>query len=136
MKITTKLIVSFLTISLLIVVIGFFSAEKSKNAIEKFIEADNKELAVDIANDIDSYINSKTIEGRLFAESHTPKHFLTEISREGTSPAHPVDSVTEDLGSLVGTGFWKEVHIIDNGGTIQASSVEHIIGTKIAIQEI
>ncbi|MCA9355798.1 HAMP domain-containing protein [Candidatus Kaiserbacteria bacterium] len=91
------------------------------------------QLVSEVFSNIDEYLLERRRSVVLLADSHTPKHFLTEISVLGESPAHPVGGVIEDLDSFgMYRELWESVSFVDAEEIVRASSRTDMIGEKMA----
>ena len=70
MKVFTKLTLTFLTVSLLVLLMGYFSAHKSHEILQKTIGDNSVMLAQNIMREIDIYVHNRIEEIEIY--SHDP----------------------------------------------------------------
>ena len=105
-----------------------FSLEKLE---EEFKQSENSSFT-QIVTRMDHTILDNVLHLATFSNSHTQKHFFTEVLDEGSSDTHPVENLFEDLYHLKGEeGVWKRIDLIDTKGTIQATTNSEVFGSNI-----
>ncbi len=82
MKIITKLILSFLFLSLLIFAVGYYSANKSQEILQKTIGENSVTLAQETADKIDRYIFSRVDELRVYSKDLTLQEGIAKSNEE------------------------------------------------------
>lgn len=127
-----KIIIIVLTASVsTFFLVGYITFFFSKLTLEKTAIERYTQLTSETVSHIDKYLFERESSLDILAKSHTPKHFLTELHDDGTTLAHPISGVIEDLDSFgVGFSVWDLVLLVDINSVIQVSSKPDLIGKK------
>ena len=82
MKITTKLPIAFLSITIFVLVVGLFSVHQSQRMLEKAIGNSASHLVEESLNRLDMIINSRIESLYYFFEDQQIKNIITSSNRE------------------------------------------------------
>ena len=82
MKISNKLIISFLTVALLISLTGIFAYTKSQKILKDSIGTNSVTLARETADKIDRYIFNKVEQLRIYSNDLLLQEFLAKSNKE------------------------------------------------------
>lgn len=125
------IVISIATI-ITITAFGFLSYLSQRQYLENTTTERYLQLTIETMEHIDHNLFERERSALLLSQSHTPRHFLSELYETGSSTIHPLPEVNEDLSSFsMDFNLWSSVSLVDTNAIIQASSRTDLIDEKL-----